>query len=109
MSLIERLFGRGVSKQYELQKMTHRGGWVNVAGPVEEVDELPERSEIEESGRFRVIERIDGRIRTEVWRYESPDCEAFYEERRSQAEQARVMERELELLREEVEKLKESP
>lgn len=85
----------GQSVQYELHRMTHKGGWKNVytdpAGIAAETFPTPppKPSFGEDTGwppgRYRCLRRVNGRIESTLWTMESPDVDAYYERLRAQA------------------------
>ena len=81
------------SVQYEVQRMTHQGGWQNYYQT--SYESPPSRpandEEIQilgmEEGRFRCIRRKDSHIDTIVWEYKTVDAEETYATRRRQESQ----------------------
>ena len=99
----DRLAQRRHSIQYEVQRMTHRGGWQNYYQTSYESPPPRPASDDEiqilgdEQGRFRCIRRKDSHIDTVVWEYETTGAEETYAARRrktTQRDQLAGMERE---------------
>lgn len=85
------------SVQYEVQRMTHKGGWYNyyersfnTPEPDPNSDEDIQLSGHEE-GKFRCIRRKNGRIDSVLWQYETDGAETWYEEsKREEAQRERL-------------------
>lgn len=82
--------------QFEVQWMTPAGGWKRHApfhwdgkyGPPEDdTDYL-----IATPGRYREIRRVDGRIHSVLWTYETAGCQEYYEKLKQQAEREKQIE-----------------
>ena len=79
--------------QYEIQRMTHKGGWQNYYQTSYESPPSRPTSDDEiqilgdEEGRFRCIRRKDSQIDTVVWEYETVSAEEIYATRRREAAQ----------------------
>jgi len=43
-------------------------------------------------GRYRLIKRVDGRIKETIWRYETADADEWYERRRQEERQREKLE-----------------
>ena len=98
------------SIQYEVQRMTHQGGWQNYyQTSYESPPSRPARDEDiqilgDEEGRFRCIRRKDSHIDTVVWEYETARAEETYAvRRREDAQRDRLAEMEHEEIRTELE------
>lgn len=93
--LTDRLRYPGQSVQYELHRMTHKGGWRNFyTDPNRDFADAfstppPKPSFGSQTGyppgRYRCLKRVNGRIKTILWTVESPDGDAYYTELREQA------------------------
>lgn len=96
--LLDRLRTPDESVQFEVQRMTANGGWVNFYEEFSESDETaafdtpPDPPSFDENsayppGKYRCIERRDGRISETRWTVESPDTAEFYERQRQRDRQ----------------------
>ena len=92
---VDRVKHPGKSVQYELQRMTHKGGWENFYtdpnyDSADAFPTPPPKPSFDPDtgyppGTYRCLKRVDGRINTIVWTVESPDADAYYDELRDQA------------------------
>lgn len=90
--LIDRLRFRNRTVQYELHRMTHKGGWKDYGGGAWGERLSPDTELIGDSeGRFRLIRRVDGRIQDVIWTRDTPDADAAYEQERKRDEQRELM------------------
>jgi len=72
--------------QFEVQWMTAAGGWKRHKpfqwegkyGPPESDDDIL----IVDPGRYREIRRVDGRIHSVLWTYETAEAQAYYEKQK---------------------------
>jgi len=88
--LSDRLRYRSQSVQYELQRMTPKGGWQNYYTDPEgrHADAFPTPPPQPSfgpdtgyyPGRYRCLRRVDGRIESILWTVESSDADEFYAE-----------------------------
>lgn len=81
------------SVQYEVQRMTHQGGWQNYyqtnyeSPPSRPVSDNDIQILGDEEGYFRCIRRKGSHIDTVIWEYETARAEKTYTSRRRQAVQ----------------------
>ncbi len=72
--------------QFEVQRMTAAGGWKRHEpfhwegkhGPPEDDDDFL----LDAPGRYREIRRVDGRIHSVLWTYETAESQAYYEKQK---------------------------
>ena len=93
--MLQRMFDwlarRRYSIQYEVQRMTHRGGWQNYhqtsykSPPSRPTNDEGIQILGTEEGRFRCIRRKDSYLDTTIWEYETENAEETYTTRRQQA------------------------
>lgn len=96
---LRRLFDRvrypGQSVQYELHRMTHKGGWKNfysLSDP-DVTDAFPTPPPQPSfgpdtgwsRGKYRCLRRVNGRIESTLWTVESPNADDYYAELRERA------------------------
>ena len=98
------------SIQYEVQRMTHQGGWQNYhQASYESPPSRPATDDEiqilgDEEGRFRCIRRKESCIDTVVWEYETARADETYAARRREATQRdRLTEMDSEEIRAELE------
>lgn len=103
-TLLDRARRHGSSVQFEVQRMTPAGGWINFYTEFVDddtptaFDQPPDPPSFGSEtgypeGRYRCIERRDGRLHTVVWTVESPSAEQYYQDERAKArERAQIEE-----------------
>jgi len=82
--------------QFEVQRMTAAGGWKRhepfhwegKQGPPEDDDDFL----IVDPGRYREIRRVDGRIHSVLWTYETAESQAYYEKQKQHAKREKQLE-----------------
>lgn len=85
----------GQSVQYELHRMTYKGGWKNFytdpeGMSMETFPTPPPKPSFGEDtgwppGKYRCLRRVDGRIKSTMWTVESSDADAYYANLRERA------------------------
>jgi|GEM_PF-5256961 len=102
-TLLEWFRSDNASVQYEVQRMTAGGGWRNFYKEFSEDDATAAFDEPQEQpdlgadtgyppGRYRCIERRDGRLNEILWTAETPDAEEVYDRQREQERQRERLE-----------------
>lgn len=85
------------SVQYEMQRMTHKGGWKGHLSEVyiPEPEAKPTEDDnwwLDWPGRYRHIRRVDGRIDEVLWTYETADAQEWYDQKREEEQLERKRE-----------------
>ena len=94
------------SVQYEIHRMTHKGGWQNYyqtsyeAPPSKPQNDGDVQRIGSEEGRFRCIRRKDGHIDSVIWEYKTDNADSMYaRERREAAQREQLQEMDLDEIR----------